>query len=73
MRNVILRPRVKVKIGAPIDVRELMNIGPATEPTNEEVRLAADEVMAVLVRLVAELRGEQAPATAGHVAVTEPA
>ena len=43
-----------------------MNIGPTTEPTADEVRLAADEVMDTLVRLLAALRGEDAPATAGR-------
>ena len=32
-----------------------------TEPTNDEVRLAADVVMGRLVAVVAELRGEPAP------------
>jgi hypothetical protein len=38
-----------------------MNIGPATEPTVDEVRLAADLVMARLVAVVGQLRGERAP------------
>jgi len=66
LRNVVLRPKVQVRVGAPIDVRALMNIGPTTEPTQAEVRLAADAVMDSLVRLVAELRGEDAPDTAGR-------
>ena len=66
LRNVLLRPRVQVRVGAPIDVRRVMNIGTTTEPTAEEIRLAADEVMGVLVRLLADLRGEAAPATAGR-------
>ena len=72
LRNVVLRPRVRVKVGAPIDVRRLMSIGPTTEPTSDEIRLAADEVMARLVRLLAEVRSEDAPATAG-TEVHEPA
>jgi 1-acyl-sn-glycerol-3-phosphate acyltransferase len=59
--NVVRRPVVRTAIGEPIDVRRMMNIGPTTEPTADEVRLAADDVMADLVALVAELRGEQAP------------
>jgi 1-acyl-sn-glycerol-3-phosphate acyltransferase len=59
--NVIRRPKVTTRIGAPIDIRTLMNIGPDTEPTNDEVRLAADLVMGRLVSVVAQLRGEQAP------------
>src|SRR4051812_13692877 len=45
LKNIVLRPRVRVKVGAPVDVRRLMNIGPTVEPTVEEIRLAADEVM----------------------------
>jgi 1-acyl-sn-glycerol-3-phosphate acyltransferase len=59
--NLVRRPRVNTRVGTPIDVRSLMNIGPATEPTNDEVRLAADLVMGRLVAVVAELRGERAP------------
>ena len=59
--NLVRRPKVETRIGEPIDVRELMNIGPTTEPTDDEVRLAADVVMGRLVAVVAELRGEPAP------------
>lgn len=59
--NVIRRPTVNTRIGEPIDIRTMMNIGPATEPTMEEVRLAADVVMGRLVAAVAELRGERPP------------
>jgi 1-acyl-sn-glycerol-3-phosphate acyltransferase len=59
--NLVRRPRVDAEVGDPIDVRSLMNIGPHTEPTPDEVRLAADEVMGKLVSLVASVRGEQAP------------
>ena len=57
--NVIRRPKVNTRVGEPIDVRALMHIGPSTEPTVEEVRLAADQVMGRLVTVVAELRGER--------------
>lgn len=70
--NVVLRPKVHVRVGAPIDVRALMNISPSTEPTQAEVRLAADAVMDSLVRLVAELRGEQAPSGAGRARADAP-
>lgn len=60
-KNLWRRPTVRTRVGAPIVVRELMNIGPTTEPTPEEVRLAADQVMARLVDLVEDLRGEEAP------------
>ena len=61
LRNAIVRPRVHVEVGRPIDVRALMSIGPSTEPTPEEVRLAADLVMGRLIDLVEELRDEEAP------------
>jgi 1-acyl-sn-glycerol-3-phosphate acyltransferase len=59
--NLVRRPKVNARVGAPIDIRALMNIGPTTEPTNDEVRLAADLVMARLVSVVADLRGERPP------------
>jgi 1-acyl-sn-glycerol-3-phosphate acyltransferase len=61
LTNLIRRPKVSAKVGAPIDVRKLMNIGPTTQPTNDEVRHAADLVMRRLVDLVEDLRGETAP------------
>lgn len=63
--NLIRRPKVNTRVGAPIDIRTLMSIGPTTEPTNDEVRLAADQVMARLVSVVAELRGERPPSPDG--------
>ncbi|HVE18952.1 MAG TPA: hypothetical protein VNB52_07700, partial [Ilumatobacteraceae bacterium] len=59
--NLVRRPKVDTRVGAPIDVRRLMNIGPTTEPTSDEVRLAADLVMSRLVAVVGQLRGERAP------------
>ena len=61
LRNVIRRPKVTTKVGSPIDVRELMRIDATTEPTPDEVRIAADLVMGELVDLVEDLRGEVAP------------
>lgn len=61
LRNVVRRPKVSTKVGAPIDVRQLMHLGPTSEPTNDEVRIAADQVMARLVGLVSDLRGEVPP------------
>jgi 1-acyl-sn-glycerol-3-phosphate acyltransferase len=61
LTNLIKRPKVATRVGAPIDVRKLMNIGPTTEPTNDEVRHAADLVMSRLVDLIEQLRGETAP------------
>src|SRR6185369_11091965 len=59
--NLVRRPKVDTRVGAPIDVRRLMNIGPTTEPTPDEVRLAADLVTSRLVAVVGQLRGERAP------------
>lgn len=61
VRNVIRRPKVTTRVGAAIDVRALMNIGPDIEPTTDEIRLASDLVMGRLVDLVEALRGEVAP------------
>ena len=62
LTNLIRRPKVTTRVGAPIDIRALRSIGPATNPTNDEVRLAADVVMQRLVSVVADLRGERPPA-----------
>lgn len=59
--NIFRRPKVATRVGAPIDVRAVMHIGPQVEPTNDEVRIGSDLVMAELVELVAELRNETAP------------
>ncbi len=60
-RNVLRRPVVRTKVGEAIDVRALMRIGADVEPTTDEIRVAADEVMRALVRLVEDLRGETSP------------
>jgi 1-acyl-sn-glycerol-3-phosphate acyltransferase len=65
LTNVVRRPKVTTRVGDPIDVREVMGLAPGVEPTPEEVRLGADLVMARLVGLVADLRGEPAPAPHG--------
>lgn len=65
LANIVRRPKVHVRVGEPIDIRRLMNIGPATEPTPEEIRLATDGVMAQLIALVADLRGESSPHPTG--------
>ncbi|MDZ5661000.1 lysophospholipid acyltransferase family protein [Nocardioides sp. S-58] len=61
LRNTVLRPRVAVAVGAPIDVRRLAGVADGQMPDDATVRRVADEVMAVLVSQVAELRGEAAP------------
>ncbi|CAM3653540.1 lysophospholipid acyltransferase family protein [Nocardioides zeicaulis] len=69
LRNTVLRPRVTVAVGEPIDVRRLAGLdadGPADGSVDEAtVRRVADEVMARLVAQVAELRGEPAPHPTG--------
>jgi 1-acyl-sn-glycerol-3-phosphate acyltransferase len=59
--NVILRPRVETTVGSPIDVSS-WGIDP-NDP--EQIRAATDRVMAALIDLVEELRGELAPDDAG--------
>jgi 1-acyl-sn-glycerol-3-phosphate acyltransferase len=54
LKNLVLRPRVEVLVGDPIDVRAL--VGGVSDPSPEAVRRAADLVMGELVRLVGELR-----------------
>lgn len=56
LRNLIRRPKVEVKIGDPIDVRLLVGNDP--KPSPRAIRGAADQVMAALVHLIAEVRGE---------------
>ncbi|GAA5106989.1 hypothetical protein GCM10023339_04520 [Alloalcanivorax gelatiniphagus] len=69
LRNTVLRPRVTVAVGEPIDVRRLAGLGggmSGDRPVDDAtVRRVADEVMAVLVARVAELRGEPAPYPTG--------
>lgn len=54
--NTIRRPLVSVKVGEPIDARDAA--GGSIDPPPETVRAIADETMAELIELVAELRGE---------------
>jgi hypothetical protein len=61
LRNTLWRPRVAVAVGQPIDVRRLAGVTDDRPPSDATVRRVADEVMAVLVAQVAELRGEPAP------------
>lgn len=65
MRNTILRPRVTVAVGEPIDVRRLAGVRAGEVPDDATIRRVADEVMAVLVTQVAELRGEAPPHPTG--------
>jgi 1-acyl-sn-glycerol-3-phosphate acyltransferase len=61
LRNTLWRPRVAVAVGEPIDVRRLAGVSGDEQPGDATVRRVADEVMAVLVAQVSELRGEPAP------------
>lgn len=65
LRNTVLRPRVTVAVGRPIDVRRLAGVDGEAVPDEATVRRVADEVMAALVAHVAELRGEPAPYATG--------
>ncbi len=61
--NLVIRPTVRMRVGEPIDVRGLLggDARPLEELPPETVRQAADAVMARLVAMVEELRGERAP------------
>jgi 1-acyl-sn-glycerol-3-phosphate acyltransferase len=65
--NVLLRPKVETRIGAPIDVRSMVR----GEPNPDEVRRLTDIVMAELIGLIEQLRGEQAPAESGVARVAD--
>jgi 1-acyl-sn-glycerol-3-phosphate acyltransferase len=65
LRNTLLRPRVSVAVGEPIDVRRLAGVAPGQHVDEATVRRVADEVMAALVAQVAALRGEAAPHPTG--------
>lgn len=55
---ILLRPRVLVEVGEEIDVRSMAD----REPVGvEDIRRLSDEVMAHLVTLVAEVRGQEPP------------
>ena len=65
LRNTILRPRVRIAVGKPIDVRRLAGVT-GDEPIDDAtVRRVADEVMTQLVSQVAQLRDEPAPHPSG--------
>ncbi len=59
--NVLLRPTVDTAVGPRIDITTW-----GVDPNDlDQVRAASDRVMAALIDLVEELRGQQAPAEAG--------
>ena len=62
----LTRPRVDVRIGAPLDLRVLLGVGCAADATAEQLRRGADLVMDALVAELELLRGEAAPSHAGR-------
>lgn len=68
VKNLIIRPKVLVEVGAPIDVKAL--VGHRDDSSIEVIRDVADEVMAELVALVANLRRESPDHPAGAVIET---
>lgn len=67
--NLVRRPQVRVSIGAPVEALALA--GGVADPAPDVVRDIADTMMAELIALVAELRGEDPEHPAG-VPRTEP-
>jgi 1-acyl-sn-glycerol-3-phosphate acyltransferase len=65
VKNLVLRPKVLVEVGEPIDVRAL--VGDRDDASAEVIREVADAVMAELVSMVADLRQEQPEHPAGAV------
>ncbi len=70
--NFVKRPPVRLRVGEAIDVRKFLGLAPQQEPTPDEIRLAADHVMSILVSMVEELRGEKAPDPLGVERVDDP-
>jgi 1-acyl-sn-glycerol-3-phosphate acyltransferase len=72
VRNIWHRPEVRMKVGASIDVRVLSGLGVGVDPTTEQVRATSDQVMAALIVLVGELRGESSPHPTGAARASIP-
>lgn len=62
----LTRPRVDVRLGAPLDLRALLGVESAADATAEQLRRGADLVMDALVAELVVLRGEPAPPHAGR-------
>ena len=62
----LTRPRVDVRIGAPLNLRALLGVSCAADATAEQLRVGADLVMDALVVELVLLRGEPAPPHAGR-------
>jgi 1-acyl-sn-glycerol-3-phosphate acyltransferase len=69
--NVVRRPKVSTRIGASINVRALIHLAEGAEPTQHQIRQAADKVQERLIDLVEELRGEIAPDPFGVIRVPD--
>lgn len=62
----LTRPRIDVRIGAPLDLRALLGVSSAEEASGEQLRRGADLVMDALLAELVLLRGEPAPDWAGR-------
>jgi 1-acyl-sn-glycerol-3-phosphate acyltransferase len=62
----LTRPRVDVRIGAPLDLRAMLGVDSAAQASGAQLRAGADAVMDALVAELVVLRGEPAPAWAGR-------
>ena len=62
----VTRPRVDVRLGAPLDLRKLLGVSCAADATAIQLRAGADAVMDALVAELVILRGEPAPPHAGR-------
>ncbi len=62
----LTRPRVDVRLGAPLHLRALLGVTCAADATAAQLRAGADAVMDALVAELVVLRGEPAPPHAGR-------
>jgi len=65
VKNLVLRPKVLVEVGEPIDVRAL--VGDRDDTSVDVIRAVSDDVMAQLVAMIANLRQEEPAHPAGAV------
>lgn len=64
--SLLTRPRVDVRLGAPLHLRALLGVTCAADATAAQLRAGADLVMDALVAELVVLRGEPAPPHAGR-------
>jgi len=62
----LTRPRVDVRLGASLHLRELLGVTCAADATAAQLRAGADLVMDALVAELVVLRGEPAPPHSGR-------